>query len=304
VAGTLPAARAYFQEVEANGVAVNDITTDNGHRKKIQPVSGKGFPEITRTTQMALRASFGCVQPKQLVLNGGSGLSALRFPLSATCEEPAVEETDLQNEISKLKDKLNRAMRRTEGLREKSKLLEMNYTDAKERETRSTELVMELIERQRELNVMLNRANIMLNRTQETLALTSSEFNEIVKALPEPKKAEWSDRVARVNDLFKKAGFQEAETSEIENTATDGPAFDTGELKQESKEAFGRTESAWGRRKEEQPSEKVEAVLIEDEIIHSSDVFEDSDAADDEHCASENDSLLRSRRKSWWKVRM
>ena len=56
-----------------------------------------------------------------------------------------MEETDLQNQIIKLKDKLNRTMRRTEGLKEKRKLLEMNYTDARERETRTSELVMDLI---------------------------------------------------------------------------------------------------------------------------------------------------------------
>jgi hypothetical protein len=215
-----------------------------------------------------------------------------------------VDKTDLLAEINKLKDKLNRAMRRTAGLKEKSKCLEMQYTDARERETRTNELVMELIERQRELNVMLNRANIMLNRTQETLALTSTEFNEIAKALPEPKKAEWSDRVAKINELFKKTGFQEAEASEIESSMPHPAAFNTEELKQESDEAFGRKDSIWGRRERSQP-ENVEALLVDEEIEHISvSHMQEPEAAsqdlEPDHCACEDEPLTKERRKPWW----
>ena len=201
-----------------------------------------------------------------------------------------MEERDLQNQIIALKDKLNRAMRRSEGLKEKSKCLESQYSDAREREKRTSDLVMELIERQRELNVMLNRANIMLSRTQEALALTSTEFNEVVKALPEPKKAEWSDRVAKINELFMKTGFQEAETSQIEST--------------ESERTFEQKDSIWTRPESLKP-ERVEAVLVEDDsdrcpVSGSRDtvVFARDDG--DDRCASEEEPFIKARKKSWW----
>ena len=176
-----------------------------------------------------------------------------------------MEEIDLAKRISSLKDKLNRALRRVEGLKEKAKCLEMQYEDARGREHHTNELVMELLERQRELNVMLNRANIMLNRTQETMALTSMEFNEMAKALPEPKKAEWSERVTRINELFKKSGIQDAEVSALESTnPAAGESFAKDEMKKESEQAFGRKETIWARKEQREPP-RVEAEIVEEE---------------------------------------
>lgn len=176
----------------------------------------------------------------------------------------ALEENELLKKANNLKDKLNRTQRQLVGLKEKSKYLEMQYQDSREREQHNNELVMELLERQRELNVMLNRANIMLNRTQEAMALTSLEFNEMAKALPEPKKAEWSDRVAKINELFKKTGIQDAELTALESsTQSSREPFDAEEMKKESEEAFGKKESIWSRLERRKPP-RVEAEVVED----------------------------------------
>ncbi len=226
-----------------------------------------------------------------------------RFPLPISRPGAAVEESNLLNQIMALKEKLNRAMRRTEGLKEKSKCLEMQYHDAREREARTSDLVMELIERQRELNVMLNRANIMIHRSQEALALTSTEFNEMAKALPERKKVEWADRVAKVNELFKKTGFEDAETA-AGSPAPQAEAFDAGELKKESDEAFART-SIWNRAEKHNP-ERVEAMLLEDDNpcphAEPADNIVHRGAASEETCASDDEPFIQQQRKSWWQV--
>ncbi|MCE5323026.1 hypothetical protein LLG46_06895 [bacterium] len=205
-------------------------------------------------------------------------------------------------EAQALKDKLNRALRRLAGLKEKSKLLEMQYEDAKSREKNSNELVMELLERQRELNVMLNRANIMLNRTQEAMALTSMEFNEIAKALPEPKKAEWSERVAKVNELFKKTGIQDAEVLGLDSA--DPTKFGADEIKKESQQAFGRKESFWTREVHTEPPQ-VEAEVVDEHEPNVTAAKSDTDSA-----VPDEDSLNKvaedyaepdeSPKKSWW----
>ena len=175
-----------------------------------------------------------------------------------------MSETDLTQQIQALKEKLLRTERRLAGLREKSKQLEMQYEDSKTREANSHELVMELIERQRELNVMLNRANIMLNRTQEAMALASMEFNEMAKALPEPKKAEWSERMARINELFKKTGVQDAEMLSLDSPNPEfAESLDTDELKMESEKSFGRKEALWQRLDKQEPK-RVEAIPVDD----------------------------------------
>lgn len=176
-----------------------------------------------------------------------------------------MSKTDTTQQLEILKDKLDRALRRVAALREKAKILEMQYNDAREREGNTNELVRELLERQRELNVMLNRANIMLNRTQEAMALTSLEFNEMAKALPEPKKAEWADRVARVNELFKQTGVQDAELGTLDTRTTNlENSLDTNELKRESEEAFGRKRSIWDI-KEKQDPPRIHAEVVEEE---------------------------------------
>lgn len=219
-----------------------------------------------------------------------------------------MEETDLLEQIEKLKDKLNRTTQRMTGLREKSKLLEMQYHDAKAREQNTNGVVGELLERQRELNVMLNRANIMLTRTQEAMALSSMELNEMAKALPEPKKVEWADRVARVNELFKQTGVQDAELGALQS---ENPtvSFDSSDMKRQSEDAFGRQQSVWEFSQKREPP-KVEAEIVEEEEIsdptiqildHSPEQEDDSteEILSDEEPTAETLSEA-SRRKSWW----
>lgn len=231
-----------------------------------------------------------------------------------------MKETDSQKQIEDLKDKLNRAQRQLAGLRQKSKYLEMQYGDAKDREGNTNELVMELLERQRELNVMLNRSNIMLNRTQEAMALSSMELNEMAKALPEPKKAEWSGRVARVNDLFKQTGVQDAELGALEssNPKPSVASLDSDEMKRESEEAFGKRQSVWDRKERREPP-RVHAEVVEEEPAPEQPqesirlVGEDApvqavepepqpqrvEALED---SDEEEALLfPARRKSWWR---
>ena len=209
-----------------------------------------------------------------------------------------MNENKPKDEAQTLKDKLNRALRRLEGLKEKSKLLELQYEDARSREKNSSELVMELLERQRELNVMLNRANIMLNRTQEAMALTSMEFNEIAKALPEPKKAEWSERVAKVNELFKKTGIQDAEVLGLDSP--DPTSFSAEEIKKESEQAFGRKESFWAREAHGEPP-RVEAEIVDE---HEPGSKETKPEAEDEDplkkIADDYAENSESQKKSWW----
>lgn len=229
-----------------------------------------------------------------------------------------VEQADLLLRIEKLKEKLNRTMRRMTGLQEKSKLLEMQYEDSRARESNNNELVMELLERQRELNVMLNRANIMLNRTQEAMALSSMELNEMAKALPEPKKAEWADRVTRVNDLFRQTGVQDAELGALESGSASPSAdsFDRSELKKGSEEAFGRKQSLWDAKERREPP-RVQAEVIEEEpqpqpqegikltgedVAVKEEPQADSPATCEAAEQSDEDALLfPPRRKSWWR---
>lgn len=227
-----------------------------------------------------------------------------------------MEQADLLLRIEELKGKLNRALRQVAGLRQKSKYLEMQYDDSKNREGNTNELVMELLERQRELNVMLNRSHIMLNRTQEVMALSSMELNEMAKALPEPKKAEWADRVTRVNDLFKQSGVQDAELGALESTNPKPSAetFDTNELRKESEEAFGTKQSVWERKERREPP-SVHAEVVEEETpqqpqegikLVSDDAPPPNEEPETEASATteqaDEDSLLfPPRRKSWWR---
>lgn len=219
-----------------------------------------------------------------------------------------MRKSELLEQIEILRNKLIRAEKRLSGLREKSKHLEMQYEDARGREENSHELVMELVERQRELNVMLNRANIMLNRTQEVMALTSMEFNEMAKALPEPKKAEWSDRVSRINDLFKKTGIQDAEVLGLESANPQAAeSLETDELKREAAEAFSRKEAIWQNTKVQQPPQ-VEAVLVEEsereQPVETNDglqVREPVDTSDSDQ--QEANTEAPPTRRFWWQRR-
>lgn len=232
-----------------------------------------------------------------------------------------VKQMEPQEHIEQLKDKLNRALRQVAGLRQKSKCLEMQYEDSKGREGNTNELIMELLERQRELNVMLNRANIMLNRTQEAMALSSMELNEMAKALPEPKKAEWADRVSRVNDLFKQTGVEDAEMGALQSGSAKPaePSFAREEMKKESEAAFGKKASIWDRKERHEPPH-VQAEIVEEEEAPQPQqesirlVAEDTPpitqqietpiAQNDNGAVpnEEEDALLfPPRRKSWWR---
>ncbi|MGC8861448.1 MAG: hypothetical protein ACP5R5_01590 [Armatimonadota bacterium] len=227
-----------------------------------------------------------------------------------------MEIQELQQEIAALKDKLNRARRQLAALREKGRLLSMQYEDARAREQRTNEIIAELLERQRELNVMLNRANIMLNRTQEAIALTSIEFNEMAKALPEPKKAEWAERVARINELFKKTGIQDAELIDLEGPEG-GTASDlaSDELLKESQRVFGERESIWDRIRrgeppaveasrvdEHDPEPGIETARAEPEVVTLSPDSPPDEGEDERQDETDEGSLMfPPRRKSWWR---
>ena len=113
---------------------------------------------------------------------------------------------DPELEVQELRRKLNKALRDRSALYQKSKQLSERVQEQHEREHTRDDVTRELLERQRELNFMLNRANIMLSRAQEANALLSLEFGEIVKALPEPRAKEFTERIDRINELFKKTG--------------------------------------------------------------------------------------------------
>lgn len=220
-----------------------------------------------------------------------------------------MEQDDLIQRIDELTAKLTRARQLLAGLRQKSKYLEMQYEDSRARERNNHELVSELLERQRELNVMLNRANIMLNRTQEAMALASLEFNEMAKALPEPKKAEWSERVARINELFKKSGVQDAEIDALESSNPAHPesgagqladdTLDGDELRRESERAFGDRRSMWDQPRREPPRVEAEPVEHEQPPATDSPRAED-DIQQEQTLPDEDDLVFPPRRKSWW----
>lgn len=221
-----------------------------------------------------------------------------------------MRQDDLLRRIDELTAKLNRARQMLSGLRQKSKYLEMQYEDSRAREHDNHQLVVELLERQRELNVMLNRANIMLNRTQEAMALASMEFNEMAKALPEPKKAEWSERVAKINELFKKSGVQDAELGalESENLAHEEPdaarlpddTLDGDALRRESEEAFGSKRSVWEQPRREPPRVEAEPVEHDNPPAGDTPETEDDQRPDNSSPPNEDDLVFPPRRKSWW----
>lgn len=211
---------------------------------------------------------------------------------------------ELQRQVRELQEKLVRTERRLAALRERSKLLRMQYDDSRQREQNTTDIINELLERQRELNVMLNRANIMLNRAQEAMALTSVELNEMAKSLPEPKKAEWEQRVAKINELFKKTGVQDAELMAIPSSA--GENFETiesEELKKESERAFARDPSIWEMNGDRTPPH-VESFPVEEGSKEEEAPRVQIVEAQDDTAAQElrpEAVIFPPRRKPWWR---
>lgn len=120
-----------------------------------------------------------------------------------------------QMKIRELEAKLARLQKDRAVYAVKSRLLGDELEHYRSREAREHSLVDDLLERQRELNVMLNRSNILLARAQDATAMLSLEFGELARALPEtvqaedagqPEAAKINERVQKINDLFRKTG--------------------------------------------------------------------------------------------------
>ncbi|MBP6965350.1 MAG: hypothetical protein KBC96_13200 [Armatimonadetes bacterium] len=109
-----------------------------------------------------------------------------------------------------LKEKLLRALKHKAVLAERSKRLQQQVDDFRNRESTMNHVTSELLQRQRELNFMLHRASSVLHQMQETNLALSAEFTHIVKELPAPRDGEagatsdWDETINRVNDLFRR----------------------------------------------------------------------------------------------------
>jgi hypothetical protein len=103
-----------------------------------------------------------------------------------------------------LKEKLTRALKSKAVLTERSKQLKSQVEDLTRREEQMNDFASELMDRQRELNYMLHRANSVLHQLQDTNLALSSEFTQLVRELPPPKDAGWDERITKVNELFKR----------------------------------------------------------------------------------------------------
>jgi len=216
-----------------------------------------------------------------------------------------LSEDQLSQKIAELTDKLYKARREGAIWRQKAKLLEQQYWDARERERNTYTLVMSLLERQKELNVMLNWANRMLQRTQETMALTSVEFKEIAKALPEPKRKEWADRISRINELFEKSGVPDAEISESGPLRSDWGDLGTLSERVRMSQKAGMDSDILLTQETSTPD--VEAIPVDDESTRSttptpseeSSGQEPSDAAPVRR-HPDADTEYGTERKAWW----
>jgi len=155
------------------------------------------------------------------------------FPIMFVCSiilaKEGTEELVEDEVVEHLKERLHRALKAKAILLERSKQLAQQVEDLKRRDDRSSHVVEELLNRQRELNYMLHRANSVLQRMQEANNALSSEFTELIKELPQPQQGdpEWSERVSRINELFKRTGdlADEAE-AEIFGRREDSPKND------------------------------------------------------------------------------
>lgn len=175
--------------------------------------------------------------------------------------------TTFDETLDKLKQRLARALSQKALLREKSRLLEEELAQARAREGNSTELVQQLIERQRELNVMLNRSNIMLNRAQEVNSLLSLEFNEVVQALPEPQRKEKEERISRIQELFRKTGALEQEEDQPAALESKIEGIDA---EFSTLEHADRRKTLWGADEQEAAKEPPPAQTDEQEVSESS----------------------------------
>lgn len=135
---------------------------------------------------------------------------------------------ELLLQIRELEQKVARLQRERGVYAAKTRLLTQELEKYHSRELRQDTTVDSLLERQREMHVMLNRSNIMLAKAQNATAMLSLEFGELARALPEtiagaddadPMDAEAvtceiDDRIRRINDLFRKTGELSEEIAE------------------------------------------------------------------------------------------
>ena len=131
------------------------------------------------------------------------------------------------------REKLERALRQKAILAERSKLLQQQVEDFRNRETSMNHIASELLQRQRELNYMLHRASSVLHQMQDTNLALSAEFTHLVKELPAPREgeessaSEWEETISRVNDLFRRTHELAGEMQdEIFRNAAESPLPD------------------------------------------------------------------------------
>lgn len=158
------------------------------------------------------------------------------------------DKKDLKQLVQELETKIARLQRERGVYAAKTRLLTDELDHYRSRETRHDGTVDQLLERQHELNVMLNRSNIMLAKAHEAASMLSLEFGELARALPETIQgyyheapAEIEDQVHRINDLFKKTGELSEEIAEtleesqsIQRPRGDGPKDTSSEPKRRS----------------------------------------------------------------------
>ena len=208
-------------------------------------------------------------------------------------------------------------MRQRSALFQKSKQLDERVQDSRHREHAQEDFARELLERQRELNFMLNRANIMLSRVQEANALLSLEFTEMVKALPEPQKKDLDDRISRINDLFKKTGAgDESEpeehlgSPEPRNPAPP-PSFSEAEIVGDP-ESPARKAKWWQREtpsvQQPRDQEHVEPAAVDEpeieepSLTEANEVVISPNAEPSRPKVSDEDLAFPSRRRPWWRL--
>ncbi len=167
------------------------------------------------------------------------------------------EQQKLQQIVREMEIKLAKALRERSVYSTKSRLLAEELEQYRQRELRQDGTVEQLIERQHELNVMLNRSNIMLAKAQDAAAMLSLEFGELARALPEPPPdapvseiVDIESRVSRINNLFKQSGKLSEEIAET-----------LSESKEAQKRAEKPTDSGgfnWRKTEESRPDPKQE----------------------------------------------
>ena len=135
---------------------------------------------------------------------------------------------ELLAQVRELEQKVARLQRERSVYAAKARLLSEELEKYRSRELRQDNTVETLLERQREMHVMLNRSHIMLAKAQNATAMLSLEFGELARALPETVSAqadadpgqaqtvqyEIDDRIRRINDLFRMTGELSQEIAE------------------------------------------------------------------------------------------